>query len=313
MNRLQKKCLLASAVFHSFLLLLITFGTAFFTPREKAPPMSQLKFVPSIMVENAISGGGGNPRIPETDDRQKGETLTPQPPAPKAELPKPPQRQPDPVPPKPPAPKPEVTRVEPSKPEVTRKPTKPADIAVVKPNLAKPVDPPLKDLLTPKVRNNEDKAWARAEAEARETARQQARAEAAYQDRLTKEFGKTASALREGFASGTTVKDLGGPGGTAFADYRQFVQAIYQDRWEQLLPQDIVAEDTTSLVSVTISRNGKVISSRILRRSNSSAVDRIVQRTLDRVTFVREFPATSTVEQREFTIEFTFRNKKAAG
>src|SRR6185295_1502324 len=115
-----------------------------------------------------------------------------------------------------PAPKPEVARGEPKKPEVTQKPTKPTEIAKVNPNLTKPVDPPLKDLLTPKVRNHEDKAKAKAEAEARETARQQARAEAAYQDRLAKALGNTVSTLREGFASGTSVKDLGGPGGAAF-------------------------------------------------------------------------------------------------
>jgi len=317
MTRLQKKCLLASAVFHGCLLLLVTFGSAFFTPQEKVQPMSQLKFVPSFAVENALAGGGGNPKIPETNDRQKGDTLTPQPPPVPVETVKPPAAAPTPAPPAPPVVKPVEPRATPKPPDKPA-PVKPKLVEPVKPNptLSK-VEPPVKDLLVPKVRNNEDKIKARAEAEtreaAREAARESARAEAAYQAKVARALGQMATGLREGFASGTKV-DLGGPGGAAFADYGQIVQAIYQDAWERSMPQEVMAQDTTALVSVTISKSGKVLDSRVLKSSGNSSIDRYVKRTLERVTSMgMPFPKSTDAEQRTFKIEFTFRNRRITG
>ena len=324
MSRVEKKCLLASGVTHGFLVLLLVFGSAFFTPKPKTLELPRLRVVPQNLVDDALAGGGGNPNIPITDDTQKGDTLTPQP-APAAAVPaaqpqpqpqpvQPPQ--PEPVPPKSvvkkPEPKVEPKKVEPKKadaspkkPEKAPEPVKPDPNAVSK-------TPSLKELLKPIVRTGDDKAKAKAEAEAREAAREAARAESAYQAKLAKAIGGAASGLREGFASGTKV-DVAGPGGVAYADYRVFVQAIYQETWERLLPQDILADDTTSLVSVTISRSGKVVNSRVLRRSSETAIDRIVQKTLNGVSYVRPFPSGAKDEERTFTIEFNFRKRRITG
>jgi TonB family protein len=298
MSRLEKKCLLASTVMHGFLLLLVAFGAAFFLPTRKAQDLPRLRVVPSFLVDNALAGGGGNPKLPRTDDIQKGETLTPQPAPAPAEKPKPPQ-------PPPPAPKPAkaVTPVEiPKRTEATiKKPAKPVEVAKPSPNATKPPEPTLK----PIVRGADTKAKEKAEAEAREAAR----AEAAYRSQIAKALGKTASGLREGFASGTKV-EVGGPGGAAYADYRQFVQAIYDEAW--LLPQD-TSDDGAAIVSVTIGRSGHVLSSRIVRPSGNSALDRSVQRALDKVKFVRPFPEGSKDEQRTFTIEFNVKEKRLLG
>ena len=106
----------------------------------------------------------------------------------------------------------------------------------------------------------------------------------------------------------------GGPGGQAYADYRMFVQAVYQETWERLLPQDILADDTTSLISVIISRSGRIINSRVVTRSRDTAIDRVVQRTLKDVTTIgHPFPSAAKDEERTFEILFTFRKRRIAG
>src|SRR5438093_8460312 len=132
MSRLGKKCLLASTALHTFLLVLVLFGSAFFVLKEKPLPQPKLQFVPSRFVEAALAGGGGNPNLARTDDVQKGAPTTP------VAVPTPP---PQPVQPKPqtqqtppPLPKPEPKKVEPPKPEPEKKATpKPTDLAKPKP------------------------------------------------------------------------------------------------------------------------------------------------------------------------------------
>lgn len=328
MSRMEKKCLLASTVMHGSLVLLLVFGSAFLSSAPKKQEFPRLRVVPHTLVDDALAGGGGNPNIPITDDVQKGDTMTPQPPAPApapaptptppAPAPTPPTPQPPVVPTPPPTPKPTKPVVKQADPKPA--PTKPEPVKIAKPVKPDPKAtekaPDLKDLLKPIVRTSDDKVKAKAEAEAREAAREAAaaaRAEAAYQSKLAKAFGGATSNLREGFASGTKV-DVGGPGGQAYADYRMFVQAVYQETWERLLPQDILADDTTSLISVTISRSGRIINSRVVTRSRDTAIDRIVQRTLKDVTTIgRPFPSAAKDEERTFEILFTFRKRRIAG
>ena len=114
MDRMQKKCLTASASLHGFLALLLVFGSAFFVAKEKPVAYPKLQFVPSRFVESALSGGGGNPNIARTDDVQKGSPDAPKqlinPPAQPAA-----KQQPAPTPapePEPPPVKPEPKRTE---------------------------------------------------------------------------------------------------------------------------------------------------------------------------------------------------------
>ncbi len=313
---MEKKCLLASTVMHGSLVLLLVFGSAFLSSAPKKQEFPRLRVVPHTLVDDALAGGGGNPNIPMTDDVQQGDTMTPQPPA-AAPAPTPPTPQPPVMQTPPPAPTPTPTKQVVKKPDVKPAPTKPEPVKIAKPVKPDPKAtekaPDLKDLLKPIVRTSDDKAKAKGEAEAREAAREAARAESAYQSKLAKAFGGATSTLREGFASGTKV-DVGGPGGAAFADYRMFVQEVYQEMWERLLPQDILADDTTSLISVTISRTGRIINSRVVRRSSETAVDRIVQKTLNSVTTIgHPFPSGAKDEERTFEIMFTFRKRRIAG
>ena len=311
---MEKKCLLASTVMHGSLVMLLVFGSAFLSSAPKKQEFPRLRVVPHTLVDDALAGGGGDPKIPVTDDVQHGETLTPQPPAP-APTSTPPTPQPPVVQPPPPTPTPTKPVVK--KPEIKAAPTKPDSVKIAKPVKPEPKapekTPDLKDLLKPIVRTSDDKAKAKAEAEAREAAREAARAESAYQSKLAKAFGGATSTLREGFASGTKV-DVGGPGGAAYADYLAYVEAIYRDAWDRTLPQDLLADDSTSLVSVTIARSGRVINSRVVRKSGDSSIDRLVQKTISRVTAIgHPFPRDAKDEERTFTIELNFRKRRAAG
>jgi outer membrane biosynthesis protein TonB len=307
MNRLHKKCLIASSGLHGFLLLLVLFGSAFFVAKEKQINNPKLRFVPSKFVEEALAGGGGNPKIAQTDDVQKG---SPQAPA-----------QVTPAPP-PPPPKQEVKKAEPKKPDPpapTPKPVKPVEVAKTKPPENTPPTKPRIDLsdLKPIARTDTDKRKAEQEAEAQEAARRRALATAvanaanAQRQKVAQQIGKATETMQRGFSSGTKV-DVGGPGGEAYASYGALVQQVYADAWTVL--QDMTDDDSVAVVRVTIARDGRVLEARFVRRSDNSTMNKSVQRALDSVKQIgRPFPDFIKDLERSFTIEFNLKAKRLTG
>jgi len=127
MNRLQKKCLIATVGVHLLLLLILIVGPAFFAPRPKADDLQVLDVIPANLIDAAFSSGVAN--------------AAPPPPAPV-------------TPPTPPTPPPPVPVVVPPAP--VPEPVKPVR-NVEKPDL-KPVEPVAKPpdhkiILKPVVRN----------------------------------------------------------------------------------------------------------------------------------------------------------------
>ena len=76
MNRLQKKCVIATAGIHLLLLLLLVFGSAFFNPQPKPDDTHLLDVISSNAIDTAFSSGVRN--------------ATPPPPAPAVTTPPPP-------------------------------------------------------------------------------------------------------------------------------------------------------------------------------------------------------------------------------
>jgi len=324
MNRLQKKCLLASSGLHGFLLLLLVFGSAFFISKEKPVSNQRINVVPTRLIEDALAGGGGNPNLPRTDDRQKGDTLVPQP-AVVTPPPQPVQPAPQPAQPLPPPPKPETKRTETKKPDLpaptpkTLKPVKPVEVAKPKALEKVPEEKPRIDLndLVPVARTQADKRKAQQEAEARETARQQAAATAAAnaaREKLARQIDEANKRLRAGF-SGDTKVEVGGPGGEAYANYGALVQTAYEDAWEAALRfvNDLNDDDAVAVVRVTIARDGRVIGARIVERSGRAAVNSAVQRALDSVKRLPPFPDFINDSERSFKINFNLKAKKLLG
>ena len=116
--------------------------------------------------------------------------------------------------------------------------------------------------------------------------------------------------LKKRFTAGTDVV-VPNAGETFDSDYAAVVKERYATDWNP--PDDTASDDAIAKVSVTISRDGAVISSRILNPSGDASVDRSVQRTLDRVNFVSPFPDGAKEKERTFIINFNLKAKRLLG
>jgi len=93
------------------------------------------------------------------------------------------------------------------------------------------------------------------------------------------------------------------------ANYATVVRSVYDQAW--VLPDKIANDNENVTVSVTIARDGTVISSRIVTPSGDGPVDDSVQKALDHVTFVAPFPEGSTDKERTYTIVYNPQIKKS--
>ncbi|HMP81321.1 MAG TPA: TonB family protein, partial [Verrucomicrobiota bacterium] len=143
--------------------------------------------------------------------------------------------------------------------------------------------------------------------------RQTTRTQPAPQPDASKDFTKAAQAIRNRASSSTEIEmpQGGGGSGPAYANYAQLVKSRYTMAWNP--PDGIEDEDATVKVSVTIARDGTVISARVTQSSGNAAVDRSVRATLDRVTFIAPFPEGSKDTQRSYIINFNLKAKLQLG
>ena len=296
MSRLQKKCFIGATSFHLLLLGLLIVAPAFLLP-GKSDPTPILEFIADNTTDAKVSGGG-TPLPP---------TPTPTPPEaqPPPQQPVQPTVQPDVVPPQSPPRRdpdpPEVKKEKPAKPDpksLEPKPEKKPHVVQINPTVINPRDrkPPTKPVPDPAV-----SAAAASAAKARADAER------------NRKFTAALNNIRGGLTSSLQVEMPTGPngpggGGATYAGYKDVVRKIYFDAWS--IPDDVTDDEATIKVSVTIARAGHVISSRILQSSGAKLVDRSIQTTLDRVTFVRPFPEGSTDSQKTFNINFSLKAKK---
>lgn len=279
MNRTQKKCLIASTGLHLLLGLTLIFGPGFLSSRDKADNLPTLDFVPVATVDAAVSGGG-NPNAP--------------PPAPAPKPPATPPQQPEraPQPPK---------RAEPVKVEQPE----PPKLQRISPDAFEPVKEPKHKIdidLTPVTRDAKDYKAEKAAAQARAAARAAADAR-----RKAAEISTALASIKSGLSPSTSIELRGpGGGGVPYANFLAAVKQIYTDAWE--VP-DGVSEDAAATVSVTIARDGTVISSHIIRSSENSKVDQSVQAVLDRVKYAAPLPEDSKEDQRTVEIVFDVKSK----
>jgi len=93
------------------------------------------------------------------------------------------------------------------------------------------------------------------------------------------------------------------------------IQSIYQHRYDQELitAGDVGTQVVNVEVTVTVARAGEVLSARLLKPSGNAAMNRVVQRVLERVTFIAPFPEGAKDAQRTFNIIFELKPKKVIG
>ncbi len=297
MDRLSKKCVIASGIVHGTLVLLLIVGPAFLPSDKTLSSNEILTIIPDIASADGIAViGQGTPN----GGRQNP---TPPPPTPRPPTPTPPA----------PAP-PVVERVKDTPKDDPRKLTdndiKPVERAP-KPDpdaleAAKPRKPQVS--LTPVVRKPST-ATAKPNTSAADE-RAQARAEA---QRAARRFEAAANNISTGASSGVEVGPIGvatgsGPSVAAFGD---ILRSIYFNNWRE--PSDATSEDAVVKATVTVARDGSVISARITKSSGDPAVDRTVQRTLENVTQIAPFPESWKESQRQFQLSFSLKAKRSLG
>jgi TonB family protein len=275
MNRLQKKCVIATTGFHLLLLVILFVGPAFFWAREKPDDTPVLEMIPANLVDTATTGiQGAQPPTPAPPPVKP--VVTPPAPIPKPVI----QPTPAPVPtptltervekffkPEPVKPMPAPTENQPHTPKVNLTLT----TRTVPKNLSTPTKP------TP---DN------------------------------SKEVNSTLRTLRKNLSSSTTI-DMPGDSSVAAANYAQIVKSKYEQAWTP--PNDTATDDANIKVRVTIVSDGTVISAQIIEPSGDTSVDTSVQNTLDRVQFIAPFPSGSTDKERTYIINFNLKAKRLNG
>jgi TonB family protein len=319
MDKLQKKCFVATAIMHGLLLFVMVVGTAFFNSEKKPVDVPRILEIRDFKLTDGNTHGGGSP------------TAVAPAPAPAPE-PKPVQPQPTPAP----QPVPEVKKVEPEPaPEPKREPVVEPKPKVVEPkndvselpvpkktkttkveHTPKPAPKPNPyksvkrniDISKPVVRDTRQKeieSQRAAEAAARRAAEQRARD-------LRSAFNGVRKNLENNLSSATTFDSAGfGGGGIAEVNYGEYVLNEYDNKW--IAPAEIDSNEAVVKARVVIARSGRVISSEIIRRSQNPSLDKSVQRALDAVPSVRPFPEGSTDSQRTYIINFNIKSKRGIG
>ena len=284
MTRLQKKCLIAVAGTH-LLVIVAILCSGFIRPAPPTDNTTVLDVIPAILVEDALAKGVKNAQTPPPTPM-----VTPTPPAPAPT----PVVQPPPTPtPTPPAPTPAPTimeRVVKMFKSETPPPqdSQPADLPEPKKQPHK-----IEVSLTPVVHNMSKTS----ENNPAETAREEKR----LRDERRKAIAAAARAIKTGASSATPV-DLQGDNSASSASYGAAILSVYYHAWTP--PDNMKAESAVVSFTVTIARDGTVISAHIVTSSGDASIDRAVQQMLDRVTFIAPFPEDSKYNQRSFPIDF---------
>jgi len=99
-----------------------------------------------------------------------------------------------------------------------------------------------------------------------------------------------------------------GNSSAAYANYASVVKSVYEQAWTP--PDDTASDDANTKVSITIASDGTVVSARILTPSGDASVDASIQRTLDRVTFIKPFPEGAKEKERIYIINFNLKAKR---
>jgi len=302
MNRMQKKCLIASLALHALLCVILLIGPAFLSSNPKGVDQPTLEVIPSKIVDSLFSGGGNPKANPPAAQR--------------VEEPIPPAKQTEAHPPDPTPKAPQIKEQE-RKPALEK--IKPPQEIIEKPALQKPeikVSTTVVKRTSEKEKEEQTRAEAEAKARAQAEAKTRAKAEADARRRATQQLesrlNSTYESLSKNLSSGTTIEPIG-PGGEPYADYGQVVKSYYDQAW--IDPEDVSEDAATVKVKVVIGRDGSVNADSITKRSGISALDKSVQNALDRVRIrgLPPFPEGAKEYQRTYIINFNLKAKRLVG
>lgn len=301
MDRLAKKCVLASGLLHGTLVLVLLVGPAFLRSNETVETKQVIDFIPFKTLQQDITGGG-NPNVAQVVPPPAAQARPEARPQPQPVKPEPqPERRPDPTPVKP---KP-VSEARPEPKAEPRNDKPDPDSLEAKPKPHKPVVN-----LKPVVRKSGSSTSA-AEAAA-QRAQERARERAAT-ERLSRNLDNVINSIREGASGSVQISDLRGPGGGGIpvAGFNQALISAYMRAW--LVPADVAKLNVKVVAVITLRRDGTVISSRIERASGNSDLNESVREALNKVSYVAPFPDNVKDTQKTFWLEFDPRARAMMG
>ncbi|HEX3624155.1 MAG TPA: TonB C-terminal domain-containing protein [Verrucomicrobiae bacterium] len=284
MNRLQKKCIVGTAGIHLLLLTILIFGPAFFN-RQPKTDNTILDVIPSTAVDIALNQGVRDAQAP--------------PPAPAPAVIPPSLLQPPP----PPAPTPEPKVVEPQQPAPTPSPSLLEQFEkMFKPAKPTPPTPTVTPDLKP-VKKTEKSHADNIKIDLTKVTRAN-HSHNSNPDNNAKAINSALRSLKTSLSASTKI-DMPGTGSAAMANYATVVKSVYEQALRPHVPGQVASNNECTKVSVTIAKDGTVISSDIISRSGDSAWDDAVQTTLNEVASIgTSFPTGVTENERRYILSF---------
>ncbi len=281
MNRLQKKCVVATAGLHLLLLTILLVGPAFYNPQPKPSETHLLDMISPNLIDAAFSSGVPNAAPPPPAPPVALPPPQPTPPTPQVQTP--PPTPPKPIEPKPtlaervekffaPAPKPEPAKPAPAKPA-----PKPHEIQVNTQRVTR--IPTRNSTPNPTATSKPDNS---------------------------KDIARAITNLRNKLSPGMVV-DVPGTSTVAYSSFKDALGTIYYNAW--LPPEGVANDEADTMVKIVVARDGTVISSHIITPSGNAKIDDSVRRALNRVSSVGPLPDQSKSEQ-EFTLDFNLKTKQ---
>jgi outer membrane biosynthesis protein TonB len=292
MNRLEKKCLIASAGLHGMLFLLLFVWPLLWVSKKQPISLPQLNFIPTRLIDGVMSGGGSptaRSLPPPAPVRPAQPQLVVAPPPPKPQTAPPKEEM-----------KPDREEAEaPAKPRKKSPDPLPSDkkVPLAKPNENN--DPDEVTVGNKKIHLNFTRATGKAKSATDSRAQPLVDTRAA-QARYSAQVNRVLGVIGQGMSSSTSI-DVPGPGGEAYADYRQFLILAYKSAWAP--PAGVIDDKDTVKATVVVLRNGSVESFRVTGRSGKSALDESVER-LKKISYIAPFPEGAQDEKRSFVIRF---------
>ncbi|MGC8885970.1 MAG: energy transducer TonB [Verrucomicrobiia bacterium] len=304
MDKLQKKCLLGSLLFHMVLLASVALFAGFSRKSQDYETFTQITIVDldKVLVTDGPTRGGGSGSLPPI--------VAPVQPKPAQQI-----LQPQPVPqPTPPA-RPTPKNVEPVSTEPATH-TSPKQSRTIETDSTKD-DVSIDGKLPPKkstgIKISTNLVVRKGSATAKGTSASVASNKGAT-SKVYEQFNAAIQNIGAGLTSGglhiNDIPGFGG-GGPAMVNYTQLIMNIFDRAWTP--PSEITDENLITEVRIVIHRTGKVTSTRITKRSGNAAMDASVQRALDSIESVPPFPPEARDFERTFNIQFNLKSKLSRG
>lgn len=305
MSSLERRCLVGSAAAHAGLVGLLLIASWVAARRvidgPNLPPL-EIVSLQGVRLTDGSGAGGGTPTPPPPPPQNLRNTPSPTPPTPS------------------------VPRVNPSRDLHTDPPprTAPRQETGVRVSQdvkrAQDIDDRLKGASATEEQNRTprnravqvatnvrrvDPSETAAAREAAQRAQAEARAQAAReaQDQWRKAVGSVFSKLNENLSGETSITVPGpGGGGEVWVGYATYLKSFYEMRWRR--PSSLPVPVAYVGISITVSRDGRVLRSELLEKSGIRELDASVNEVIQRYRTLEPLPSGSSDAERTFRIKF---------